>query len=443
MNINLSPKYTPLFEILDCWKIINAEDFKTKPKEYQKKWLDLSKVDTVLMSGGRYSGKSFAETVFITLAAKDYGHRVLFTRYTMNTTDHSISQALVERMEALNCTHQFEYANNTFESKHGEGRIFITGQKTSSLNQTAKLKSLENFSMFVTDEADEQKTFDEWDKIRLSIRALDVQCLNIMVFNPASKEHFIHTEFFEDVGVPEGFSGIHDNVMYIHTTFKDNIQFIAPNILSDFKRLENAYDIYECMTKMEQENAPKKIKKGWNKYRNVVLGGFLDGHEGLIYIDWEYGEFNDSLPFVRGLDFGFNDPDAMVKVAINHKERKIHLHQEIYSNNNGANSLAKLILSKAGHDGLVIGDAASARLINDLYHEYGINILRGQKGQGSVLRGIQTIQGYTLVVTPESINIIKALNNYHWIEGGKNAAPHHDFSDLCDAFRYAVMHILQ
>jgi phage terminase large subunit len=441
MNIELSPKYKPLFELLECWNVINAPDFDSKSLEFRSKWVALSEVDTVVIGGGRDSGKSHAETLQVVVAAKDYGHRVLFTRYTMNSTDHSISQALTERMETLGATTDFEYANNTFQSRDRKGHIYITGQKTSSLNQTAKLKSLENFSMFVTDEADEQKTFEEWDKIRKSIRARDVQCLNVMVFNPPTKAHFIYTEFFEDAQVKEGFNGIKDNVLYIHTTYKDNLKFIAPHNLRDYQKLERSYDDYECMTKAEQEVCDKKIKKEWSKYKHVVLGGFLDVAEGVIYEDWIYGDFDESLPFARGLDFGYNDPDAMVKVAIDEKRKRMYVKEEIFNNNNGTDTLAKLILSHTGTDGLVIADAASARLITDLYRDYGINVLRAKKGKDSVTRGISKIQSYTIVVAPNSPNVVKGLNNYHWVQGGKNVAPHHDFSDIMDAMRYGATYL--
>ena len=182
MTIAFSDKYQLLFEILEG-----------KHPE----------VDTVLMYGGRESGKSHAESVFIPIAVNDHNHRVLYTRYTMNATDQSISEALKNRMEFMGMTSNFNYANNIYTHKYNDGKIYITGQKTSSLNQTAKLKSLEDYSMFVTDEADEIKSYADWDSIRKSIRAKDIQCISLIVFNPPTTEHWINKEFFESRGVKE------------------------------------------------------------------------------------------------------------------------------------------------------------------------------------------------------------------------------------------------
>ena len=49
-----------------------------------------------------------------------------------------------------------------------------------------------------------------------------------------------------------------------------------------------------------------------------------------IFPNWSYGEFDTSLPFGFGLDFGFHpDPDAMVKVAIDKGRKKIYLKEEL------------------------------------------------------------------------------------------------------------------
>ena len=38
--------------------------------------------------------------------------------------------------------------------------------------------------------------------------------------NPPTREHWIADEFYEDI--PEGYNGIKNGVLYIHTTYLDN-----------------------------------------------------------------------------------------------------------------------------------------------------------------------------------------------------------------------------
>ena len=441
-NVEFSEKYEPLFELLECWDIVNGPDFKDiYSKEEQEHYIALKGVDTVVISGGRDSGKTFGVSTFIPIAVKDFNHRVLYTRYTMSSSDHSISKALDTRLEMLGDADAFTYANHTYDSKDNDGFIFITGQKTSSGNETAKLKSLENFSMFVTDEAEETKTFEEWDKIRKSVRAKDVQCLSILSFNPPPRDHWIFMELFEDMEVEEGFNGVKDNILYIHTTYLDmKEEDVAEHNLREYKKLKDSFDYYESLNNLERDKVKPKIKKQWDKYRNVVLGGFKGHADGVIYEDWEEGEFREDLPSCYGLDFGFNDPDALTKVAVDRNEKKIYIKEEYFKNQTSTDALTKVVKERTGNTSLIIGDAAQKRLINDLYHS-GLNIRRCTKGGGSVERGIKMIQGYTLIVDLDSRNLKKALRNYVWHDK-RAGVPKHDWSDLCDSFRYAAMELI-
>ena len=129
-------------------------------------------VDTVLVSGGRDSSKTFTIGCWVAIAAELHKHRVLYTRQTMTSTNNSIVRALDNRLELLGMLDDFVFANNDYQSKNKKGLISITGQKTSSGTQTAKLKSLEDYSIFVTDEGEELESFEDWNKIKRSIRAI-------------------------------------------------------------------------------------------------------------------------------------------------------------------------------------------------------------------------------------------------------------------------------
>ena len=89
---------------------------------------------------------------------------------------------------------------------------------------------------------------------------------------------------------------------------------------------------------------------------------------------------------------------------------------------------------------LLNGDSAQARLINDLYN-HGLNIRRCKKGRGSVLRTINAVQGFTLVVTKESTDVHKALNNYVWHDK-RSGVPKNDFKHFPDAIGYGAMELI-
>ena len=398
-------------------------------------------VDTVIVTGGRFSQKSFAVGLASCIHSKINNHRILYTRYTLTSADDSIIPEFNEKISLLNWDNDFKVTQGRIELNKGRGKIVFKGIKTSSGNQTASLKSLKDFSMFILEEAEEMPSYDDWNKIKLSIRANDVQNLSILVLNPTSKEHWIYKKFFEETGVKEGFNGVNENVLYIHTSYLDcPREFIPENHYNEFNSKRVLHNHYLSLSQEEKESCDKKILSAYKYYKHIVLGGWLDKSEGVIYDNWEIGSYNYDLPYIFGLDFGSNDPDALTRVAIDEKNKIIYLKQEYHKNNTSFDTLTRILIDRCGFDKLIIADCAERRMINDL-SDIGLNIIGCKKGADSVLHGIKTIQGYRIIVDKESINIHVALNNYVW-KDKKSGVPNHDYSDLMDSFRYATMYLL-
>lgn len=444
-EVVFAKKIQPLFKLLVAWdKVKELESIKNptpKQKEQLEEWRQYAQVDTVLWSGGRDSSKSFGLSCFNVVAVADYGHRILYTRQTMSSTDNSISTALNERLVLLGRDHEFEYANNNYTLKNGDkGKISITGQKTSVGTQTAKLKSLEDYSIFETDEGEELTSYEDWLKIKRSLRAKDVQCLAIITFNPPTREHWIAETFYENI--PDGFNGIIGKTLYIHTTYLDNgRENMAEHNWNEYEELRVKYELYLSTPKNERDNLPKSIKKAFERYKYDILGGFKKQAEGVIYDDWEIGEFDTSLGHVHGLDFGSSDPDSCVKVAVDNSRMRIYVKENFFKNDLSTDQLEALLNETVGKSDIIIADSAGKRTIRDLWDK-GFEIERCRKGSDSVKHGIKTIKSYTIVVDPDSVNVQKALNNYKWAVS-KAGIPHHDWSDLMDAMRYAAMYIIE
>lgn len=432
-KIIFSKKYKPLFELLNAWELKD----KYPENEYLQQ---LSKVDTVVITGGRDSGKSFGLSTWVGTAARYFNHRILFTRQTMSSTDNSISAALNERLELLGIEQDFKYASNTYILKDPEnkGKITITGQKTSVGTQTAKLKSIEDYSVFITDEADEMPSFEEWKKVKRSIRAKDVQCLSILVLNPPDKEHWIYENFYD--GVPDEFNGIIGTTLYIHTTYIDNgKENMALHNWNEYEDLRKYYEQYNTLTTKERELCDPILKKKALKYKHDCLGHWGSKLEGVIYEDWVIGKFPENEPSICGLDFGSNDPDALTEIVVNDGARKIYIRELYFQNNTSFDGLGKVLEDRVGWRKLIIADAAERRMIKD-YYNLGFNIQKCYKGK--VRDEILKIQDYQLVICPNSLNLQKALSRYRW-QDKKSGVPNHDWSDLCDSFRYAAMYLIR
>lgn len=407
------------------------------------KWLDaekeseLSRVDTVIMTGGRYSQKSFAAGLFSCIATKDYNHRVLYTRYTLTAAEDSIIPEFSEKIDLLNCHRSFDVKKDRILGRHNKSKIVFKGIKTSSGNQTANLKSLKDFSMFILEEAEEMPTFSMWDKIKKSIRARDVNNLSILILNPVTKEHWIYEEFFEGRGVQEGFNGIKDNVLYIHTSYLDlEREYIDDANWNDFQDKRKAYLYYETLNEIQRKTCDYSIYKKWYYFKHVVLGGWLGKSEGVIYENWTIGDWREVGPILYGQDYGFSvDPTTLIKVSIDRAQKKIYCKELLYE---PRLSTSQIILKNGqlAPGGLIYADSAESRLIDEI-RKGGVIAKEAFKPPGSITAGIAMLQDYELIIDPGSLNLIKELNNYKWHDK-KSKTPIDAWNHLLDALRYVV-----
>ena len=390
--------------------------------EVKKKYLPIVGADSryYIVSGGRGSGKSFSVNALLVMLTYEAGHTILFTRYTLTSAYISIIPEFIDKLEQFGSIHDFHITKDEILNKKTGSKIIFRGIKTSSGDQTANLKSLQGITTWVVDEAEELTDENKFDTIDLSVRQQGNQNRVILILNPTTKEHFIYTRFFEDRGVQEGSNITKDNTTYIHTTYMDNIENLSKSYIEQIAQM--------------RERRPEK-------YKQQMLGSWLNKAEGVIFDNWTIGEFKRSSVSVWGQDYGFAaDPSTLVECNIDTSTKTIYLKECFYLQRLTTSQIAELNL-KHSKGGLIIGDSAEPRLLSEIKAK-GCNVKPSIKGQGSVTYGISLLQDYDLVVTPDSINLIKELNNYCWLEKKSNT-PVDKWNHIIDAIRYAVGYQLQ
>jgi phage terminase large subunit len=140
-----------------------------------------------------------------------------------------------------------------------------------------------------------------------------------------------------------------------------------------------------------------------------------------------------------GLDFGFNDPAALVRCKISGDY--FVCDEVIYQSgltNLDLSMKMELAGLRKGKDE-IIADCAEPKSIEELYR-MGWNIKPAIKGPDSVVAGIQKVNQYKQVWTKRSVNAIKEQRNYMW-QRDKNGKildiPSNSGNDhLLDARRY-------
>jgi len=349
------------------------------------------------------------------MISNESGHVVLFTRYTLVSAAISIIPEFMEKIDILETHSDFIITKDEIVNIKTGSKILFKGIKTSSGTQTANLKSLAGVTTWVLDEAEELTDEDTFDKIDLSIRHKTKQNRVILILNPATKEHFIYQRFFESKGVAAGSNITKGDTTYIHTTYLDNIENLSESFLQQIDTI--------------------KLRRP-ERYQHQILGGWLDKAEGVIFTNWTIGKFQDVGTVVYGQDFGFsNDPSTLVATSIDSVNKKIYLKLLMYQTGLTTTEIYQLNKHYA-EDRLIIADCAEPRLINELRSK-GLNILEAVKGQGSVTHGITILQDYDLIVDEDSVDLIKELNNYCWLEK-KSKTPIDKHNHALDAIRYAV-----
>ena len=388
----------------------------------------------ILITGGRGSGKSFNASTFIErltfemTEAEKIVHQILYTRYTMVSAVMSIIPEMMEKIELDGTIKYFKTTKTDIVNKMTKSRIMFRGIKTSSGNQTAKLKSIQGITTFVCDEAEEWTNEEEFDKIMLSIRKKGIQNRIIIIMNPCDSNHFIYKKYIENTHKLVEIDGVqvqvstHPNVLHIHTTYQDNLNNLSPEFL---KEVED----------MKVSNP--------EKYAHVVIGRWADVAEGAVFKKWgivkEFPTWAKKVALAS--DWGYtNDPSTGIRCGI--VDNRLYVDELFYETGMLTNAIAE----KLKPWGLkVYGDSADPRLIQEIKNR-GVNIYPVDKFPGSIKAGIDKIHEMELFVTERSYHIIEELRKYVWDkdkDGHYINEPVDAWNHCIDPIRYYILgHIL-
>ena len=246
----------------------------------------------------------------------------------------------------------------------------------------------------------------------------------IMAFNPILKSHWIYQEFFKEwedgknyyendhYGANEYTDGI--SLCILKTTFKDNMFLTA----EDKALLENESDPY---------------------YYNVYsLGNWgILGH--VIFTNWRVEDLSDKIEqFDRiycGADFGYaQDPNALVKLHLDKKRKKIYIYDEWYQAGMSDSELLNVMKKFVGNN-YVTCDSAEPKTI-DFLASNGIKAIGAVKGADSILRGIRWLQDYEIIIHVKCQHTRNEIEQYHWAQtkdGLAMAKPAWGIDHLIDA----------
>ena len=356
---------------------------------------------TVINVGGARSGKSYAMAQLLIYKAVNEICQIAVTRKTMPALKMTAMRLILNLLKEYNlftpaCLNKTE---NTYKMGKSMFQFF-------SLDDPEKIKSSE-FNYIWLEEATEF-TYQDYAVLltRLSAPIINGKHNQILLtLNPTDINSWIYKKLFTQ-----------KDITVIKSTYKDN-NFLQKSYINTLLSLKN-YD----------ENA----------YKVFALGEW-GASEKIIYKNWSLVEELPQNPseIFYGLDFGFNNPTALVQVAV--YDGKFYAKEILYQSgltNTALTDKLKILLN--GQESKTIyADAAEPNRIAEIAAS-GLNIKPAQK---NVLNGIMSVKSDNFFVTKSSTNLIKELQTYSWKSdaNGNILEEPVKFNDhLLDALRYAI-----
>ena len=213
-----------------------------------------------------------------------------------------------------------------------------------------------------------------------------------MAFNPILKTHWIYKDFF---GKWEDNKTVYEDEdkLIVKTTYKDNIFLTA----DDRKLLEDEADPY---------------------FYNVYSLGNWGVLGNVIFKNWRVADLSDRISTFDNIrcaiDFGWNDPTAMLKLHLDNKRKRIYIIDEVYQQHMTDEMLLSTAREFFGRN-YVTCDSADPKTI-DFLAVNGIMAVPAMKGADSIIRGIRWLQGYEIIIDVRCQNFKNEIEQLHWEE---------------------------
>src|SRR5699024_7820956 len=151
----------------------------------------------------------------------------------------------------------------------------------------------------------------------------------------------------------------------------------------------------------------------------IVADGEWGVSEGSVFRNIIVQDFRkDHIRFhadhiVHGMDFGYtNDPTTIISDAIYEDKKEMYVYYEHYEKSMLTNDIYTRLKYKPVLNELVTADSAEPRLIAELQQMGAKGLRPSVKGKGSIMQGINFLQGYKIILHPSVTHTIEEFNSY-------------------------------
>ena len=367
--------------------------------------------------GGAGSGKSYFVTQKLLIKAlkSKYKRKILVIRKVGATLKDSVWQLFIDLLIDLNICHLCKINKSNFSITLPNGCVFLF----KGLDNPEKIKSIAGITDIWIEEATELN-MEDYNQLELRLRPNGIPNPQIILsFNPISKANWCYKTFFKNG----------TDAFVLHTTYKDN-KFLPKKYIDNLLKMKNDNYTY---------------------YKIYALGEFAT-LDKLVFTNWQEKDFDvDELiktgkyKTVIGLDFGWNDPTALIVGLANPKEKELYLIDEYKDSYKTYPEIAQIIKAKGYSKDRIIAESARPEGIEEIKRNgiYRIEAVEKTK----ILDGVQALQQYTIFILPKLQEIKTEFQNYTWKKDKQTNEyidePIDDWNHLIDALRYGMTQVNQ
>ncbi len=353
----------------------------------------------IVEQGGTRSGKTYNILLWIIYyyCTKNTSKTITVVRKTFPSVRGTVMRDFFDILKKGGLYYEELHSKSTHE-------YYLNGNMIEfiSLDQPTKIRGRKRDLLFIN-EANELN-FEDWQQ--LIFRTTEQIIID---YNPSDEFHWIYDKVLT-----------REDVAFYQTTYKDN-PFLEKTLINEIERLRDIDENYWRVYGLGERGKSRSLVFNFQIVPNVPPTAKLIG---------------------RGLDFGFsNDPSALVETYI---EGDIMYTRELIYRTGMTNQDIGKELQRIGLDRRdeLWCDSAEPKSIEEI-HRMGFNTKRTYKGAINI--SIDMIRRYKLCVTEDSINMIKELRNYKYIEdknGQLTNKPIDAFNHTLDALRYSIVNKL-
>ena len=351
-----------------------------------------AKTRIVVNQGGSRSSKTTSLCqLFLMRLQEQTGDVFSIVRKSLPALKGSVMRDFFDMLKFHNLYHEEDH--NKTENIYRYGNMEV---EFFSVDEPQKIRGRKRKLLWLN-EANEL-TYEDF--IQLALRTTSQIYLD---YNPSDEVHWIYEKILT-----------RPDCTFIKSTYRDALKFLPPETIQEIERLKGEDETY------------------WQIYGL----GEPAASSALVYRRWKMvGEMPEGADLWYGLDFGFNNPSALV--SIGEKDQELFVEEKLYETRlTNTDLIARLKEMELG-SAEIFADCAEPQRIEEMVRA-GFNVHESDK---SVKDGIDSVKRHILNVVKPSSNLVRELRSYkNKLDKAGNIIdePVKYLDHLMDAMRYAI-----